>query len=456
MNKPAVLSAAWMWALLAVLTAAATYFFLPADCPEPARRTAAVFVLAAFFWGMEIIPLFATSILVVVLLIFLLAKPGGVLGADEAGFKLFFLPISNPIIMLFLGGFVLAAMVQKYRVDHVIVGRLLGFLGTRPYLILLGFGAATACMAMWMSNTAATALMLAVIGPVLAGLDADDRFKKALVLAIPFSASIGGIGTPVGTPPNAIAMGILAEHGIRISFLSWVLMAIPLVALMLLMTSILLYRMFPSKHPSITVRLELGEKLKGRAKGVIAIALLTILLWLTSEWHGIPESVVSLLGVALFAVFGFLSHEDMNSIHWDILILMWGGLALGQAMEISRLGEWVVALPLFDHSGFTLVAIFCVLTVLISTVISNTATANLLIPLAMSMPGENRALLAIVIALSSSFDMILPISTPPNAMAFATKVITARDLFRAGVVVMIAGAGLILLGHPFFITRILE
>ena len=357
-------------AILAACAALVVYLVLPSSCPEPARRTAAVFVLAAIFWAFEIIPLFATSLLVVLLLVFFLAKPGGVLGMDETGYQIFLLPFSNPVIMLFLGGFVLAKVVQKYRADQAMVSRLLPFFGTKPYFILLGFIFATAFLSLWMSHTASTALMLAIIAPILSRLDEDDYFKKALVLAIPFSANIGGIGTPVGTPPNAITIGILAEQGIKIHFLSWMMMAIPLALILLLFTSVILYRMFPPKHRHLSISFALKERLSARAKGTIGIGLLTVVLWLTSGWHRIPESVVSLLSVALFSAFGFLNREDMNGIHWDILVLMWGGLALGQAMEVSRLGQWVVALPLFSQTGFLLVVTFCLLTVLVSIFVS--------------------------------------------------------------------------------------
>ena len=443
-------------AILAACAALVVYLALPLSCPEPARRTAAVFVLAALFWALEIIPLFATSLLVVLLLVFFLAKPGGILGMDETGYQIFLLPFSNPVIMLFLGGFVFAKVVQKYRADQAMVSRLLPFFGTKPYFILLGFIFATAFLSLWMSHTASTALMLAIIAPILSRLDEDDYFKKALVLAIPFSANIGGIGTPVGTPPNAITIGILAEQGIKIHFLSWMMMAIPLALILLLLTSVILYFMFPPKHRKLPILFEFKEKLGARAKGAVAIGLLTVVLWLTSGWHRVPESVVSLLSVALFSAFGFLNREDMNSIHWDILVLMWGGLALGKAMEVSGLGQWVVTLPLFSQTGFLLVATFCLLTVLVSIFISNTATANLIVPLAMSLQGENRLLLAVIVALSCSFDMILPISTPSNALAFSTKAISTWDMLKSGSLIVMIAIVFLLLGYPFFITRVLN
>lgn len=273
--------------------------------------------------ALEIIPLFATSLFVVLLLVFLL-------------------PLANPIIILFLGGFVFAKVIRKYRLDEALVSRMLGFFGSRSYFVLLGFMLLTMFFAFWMSsNTATTALMLAVIGAGALTLDADDPFKKALVLVVPFSASIGSIGTPVGIPPNAVAIGILAEHGVKVHFISWMVMAIPLAVIMLFITSGILYRMFPPKRKRMSVILRPEGKMGTRAKFVVAIALFTILLWLTSAWHGIPGSIVALLSVALFAIFGFLSHEDLNAIHWEILLLIWGGLALGQAMRVSGLGDWV-------------------------------------------------------------------------------------------------------------------
>lgn len=440
-------------AVLAACAAAVVYFTLPSSCPEPARRTAAVFILAALFWALEIIPLFATSILVVLLLIFTLTGPGG---ENPHAYQIFLIPFSNPVIMLFLGGFALAKVMQKYRVDHAAVARLMGFFGDRPYPVLCGFILATGFLSLWMSNTASTALMLAIVGPVIARLDPDEPFRKALVLAIPFSANIGGIGTPVGSPPNAIALGILEEHGIEVHFLSWMRMAVPLALVLLAFTSAVLYFMFRPKHARLPVLFESREKLGPRGKGAVAIALATVLLWLTSAWHGIPESVVSLLAVGAFAGLGLLGREDVNSLHWDILILMWGGLALGKAMEMSGLGEWMVGLPFFAQEGFWLVATFCLLSVVVSIFVSNTPTANLLVPLAMSMPGGDRLLLAVVVALSASFDMLLPISTPPNALAFSTRAISVRDMLKPAALIVAAAIVLLLAGHRFFITGVLS
>lgn len=442
--------------LFSVLMAALAYFLLPPNCPEPARRTAFVFVMTALFWAFEVIPLYATALVVVVSLIFSLAKPEGVLGMDENGYQIFLLPFSNPVIMLFLGGFVLAAMMRKYGVDQIVVSRLLRLFGEKPYFILLGFIFTTGFVSLWMSHTASTALMLVMIGPVLSRLGSGDHFKKALVLAIPFSANIAGIGTPVATPPNAIAIGILAEHGIRIKFLSWMLMAIPLAVILLFAASVVLYVMFPPRHKKIQIALDDTNRLDAKGLGAILIGFLTVFLWISSDWHGIPESVVSLLAVSLFAATGLLNREDLNTIHWDILVLMWGGLALGKAMEVSELNRWIISLPFFSQEGFLLVAAFCLVTVLLSIFVSNTATANLILPLAMSVPEENRLLLGVIVALSCSFDMLLPISTPSNALAFSTNAIATKDMIKSGLVIVVIAVALLLSGYPFFINQLLR
>ena len=440
---------------LAFASAAATYFLLPPSCPEAARRTFSIFVLAAFFWALEIIPLYATSFGVILLLIFTLAKPDGVLQLGASGYQAFITPFANPVIVLFLGGFVLSAVLHKHRADEILVGKLLRIFGKNPYVILLGFIFTTGFFSMWMSNTATTALMLAMIRPVLDKLDSNDRFKEALVLAVAFSANIGGIGTPIGSPPNAIAVGLLAESGIRVSFTSWVLMAAPLAIGLLLVLSIILFLMFRPNYKTLSIADKKTYRFSPEALRAVVIGGFAILLWLTSEWHRIPESVVALLMVGCFAVTGLMNRDDINRVQWDILILMWGGLALGKAVELSGLGEWVIGMPMFSTEGIKLVAAFALLAAGMSAFISNTATASFLVPIVLSVSGANITVLAAVIAIAGSFDMVLPVSTPPNAMAFATSAVSARSMFKAGASISLISLALLIFGYPIM-TMILR
>lgn len=434
---------------LTILIGAFIYFILPESCPEAAKRTAFVFVVAAAFWAFEIIPLYATSLVVVLLEILLLGKPDGVLGMDKSGYTVFLVPFSSPVIMLFFGGFILATAMQKYHVDRLVAGRLLHVFGEKPFCIMLGFMITTAFLSMWLSNTATTAMMIAMIMPLLAGMDADDAFKKALAIAIAFSANIGGIATPVGTPPNAIALGILAEHGIYLTFLSWMKMAVPLALLLLLLTAGILFIVFRPKHAMLDLKIEGVSSLSLNGKIAVVIALGTVVFWLTSGWHQIPEAVVALLAAGFYTASGLLDRNDLKKIDWDILVLMWGGLALGKGMQVSGLADWILNWHVFSHPGLVLVAAFCIAGALLSMFISNTATANLIIPLAVSIPGENPIILAIVIALSCSVGMALPISTPPNAMAFSTNAFSSRDMFKAGILVCAISLIVMLIGFEY-------
>ena len=445
----------WLGAT-SLLLATITYLALPPDCPEPARRTAFIFVLAALFWALEIIPLYATSLLVVLLEVFLLGRPGGVLEMDRSGYQEFLVPFSSPVVILFFGGFTLAAALHKFAIDRVVARRILSWFGRSPFCLLAGFISTTAVLSMWLSNTATTAMMIVMIRPLIDQLDRDDPYRTGLVLSIPVGANVGGIATPVGTPPNAIALGILSEQGIHLNFVSWMAMAVPLATLILLIATVIIYLVYPSRFAQVELNISDRDHVGTKAKGVSVIATITVLLWLTSGLHQIPEALVALLAAGLLAMFGFLSKDDFKNIDWDILILMWGGLALGKGMEIGGLADWIVSLPIFGTHGFALFVVVCVVALALSTFVSNTATANLLIPLVISIPDESQIMLAIAVALSCSFAMALPVSTPPNALAFSTGTIRSKDMIRIGVPISVFSVILVLLGFKFVINVVFQ
>ena len=307
---------------------------------------------------------------------------------------------------------------------------------------------------MWMSNTATTAMMLVMIAPLLHQIPNDDPFKKGLVLAIPFGANIGGVGTPVGTPPNAIAIGILADNNIFIDFLSWMIMAVPLAIIMLIIACAVLYFFFKPKQKEIKFDIHPQQKIRWKGKAVIIIAIFTIILWLTSGIHHIPEALVALIAAGLFFTLGLLEKEGIKHIDWDILVLMWGGLALGQAMEMSGFTQWIVESPIFLHHGLMLLTIFCVLGLTLSSFMSHTAAANLIIPISISIPGENPIYLSLTVALCCSFAMALPISTPPNAMAFSTEILHTKDMIITGTIISLLALILVILGSNYIIGLI--
>lgn len=442
--------------LLIVGLSAIVYMAAPDSMSESCRRSAAIFVFAALSWAFEVFPLYATSILVVFLQILFLAKPDGVLGMGSTGYEAFLLPFGSPVVILFFGGLMLAGALQKHGLDRMMAARLLTVFGKGSFAVMTGFMAITAFLSMWMSNTAATALMMAMIIPILRQIDEKDPFRIALTLAIPFAANVGGIGTPIGTPPNAIALGLLANKGIEVSFLQWMKLAVPLMLLILAMMAIILRFLFPPKKNTVEVTIEAPAEFSNKAKVVSVIALATVILWLTSEWHHMPSSLVALFAMGTLTACGAVTKNDFSLLDWDVLVLMWGGLSLGKGMEISGLTQWVVGLPIFNQTGFVLVAVFCFLTVFVSTFMSNTATANLIVPLVMLLPGENQIVISVLVALCCSFAMALPISTPPNAIAFASRAISSRDMLKAGLLVSIVSIVIVLLGYKFMIPVLLK
>ncbi|MGD2169015.1 MAG: DASS family sodium-coupled anion symporter [Chlamydiota bacterium] len=440
--------------LLIIFLCISSYFLLPDFLTEPQRWTIFTFILAIGFWSLEIIPLYATSLLIIVFLTLILTKADGLLNLDAMGYKLFLTPFSSPVIMLFLGGFVLAKAVQKHDIDVFIMRKFLKHLKKKPFFILFGFLFLSAFFSMWLSNTATAAMMISLITPVLKKIKSDDPFRKALILATAFGANIGGVITPIGTPPNAIAIGILAENGVFLNFLGWIVMALPLAIVVLLFTGFFLLWLFPPKVKKLSFEFPQEAPLTKMGTGTILIAALMIFFWLTNTLHHIPEAVVSLVGVSLFASFMIIDVEDIKSINWDILILMWGGLVLGQAIQSSELATQFLQTPFFEKYTFGLIALFCFVAIILSSFISNTAAANLLLPIAISLPGHGKILLSITIALSCSFGMGFPVSTPPNAIAYSTRFLKTKDFLKSGGVISIIAVIIVLLGFEYVILNI--
>lgn len=437
------------------LIASLIYWLLPESCPEAARRTAFVFVAAAILWAFEVLPLYVTSLLIVVLLSFSLGKPGGVMNMGFSGYTLFLLPFSSPVIMLFFGGFMLAQALKKYGVDRYITQAVISRFGTKPIAVLFGILTSSAVLSMWISNTVATAIVLGIVLPSIEGLDIKGSFKKALLLAIPYGANVGGIATPIGSPPNAIALGFLSEYGYNIDFFGWMTICIPLMLVILVITGLVLYLFFPAKDTAIHLLRDGKTFLDSKGKLVLVIAGVTIALFLLFPLHRIPEPLVALFCVTMLLVTGLLNEEDLKSIAWDILILMWGGLALGLAVAKTGLASWFVTLPIFAQHGPLLILTFCIAAVFFSMFISNTATVALLLPVALGIEGENKIALAITITLVSNLAMVFPISTPPNAIAYSSHLFKTKDMVKAGLTISLISVILILVGYEVIIPILL-
>ena len=445
-------------ALLVAAAAAVVALLVPAEgLAPPARSMLAVFVVAVVLWVTEAVPLYATAALIILAEVALVSDEAVVpLPADfePPAFSLFYGALAHPVIMLFLGGFFLADSAAKVRLDRNLAGVLLKPFARSNPVLLAGLMAITALLSMFMSNSATTAAMMAVVVPVTFSLDPDDPFRRGLVLAIPVAANVGGMGTPVGTPPNAIAVARLADDGIAIDFVRWMVLAVPLVIVILAAAWLTLVRLYPSR--SGPVRVDIGGPFERSRPAVIiyVVFALTVAGWLTEPLHGVPATVVGFFPVAALLASGVFTVDDLKRLNWHVLWLVAGGIALGSGVAATGLDTWLIGLV--DWSALApgvLVAGLVVLAVALSTVISNSATANLLIPLVVSLAASSAvdvapALVAVVLAVACSLAMALPVSTPPNAIAYATGSIATADLVKVGGVVGVVGAVLVIWVAP--------
>lgn len=432
-------------------------FVLPLalDVPglEPAgERMLAIFLLAIVLWMTEAIPLVATALGVVLLEILLLSDQAIIAVADPLDAADMFATLADPVIVLFLGGFLIADGAAKYGLDRNLAAVLLRpFLGGGARRIVLGLMLITALLSMFVSNTATTATMFAVILPVLASLP-PGRARAGLALAIPFAANVGGIGTPVGSPPNAIAIGQLAARGQSVSFLGWMLLALPLLIVVLLGTWWLLTRRFIASDTPIELDVSARFNTSPAAMVFTVVAGLTVLLWLTEPLHGLASSTVGFIPVVLLLATGVMGASDLQSLPWHVLWLVAGGIALGAGIGASGLDAWLLELVTWERLGATLLLALLVLAGLgFSTVISSSAASNLLIPLALGVAagvGVDVTLVGVTVAIACSFAMSLPISTPPNAIAYATGEITQAGMASTGVVIGAVGGLLLAFAMP--------
>jgi sodium-dependent dicarboxylate transporter 2/3/5 len=410
----------------------------PAGLSDAGRLTLGIFTTAAILWVIEPFPLYVTSFIVVILEVILLGRPGGPLGLKADGYSIFLHPFFDSVVVLFLGGFVMAAALKRYGLDEFISRAILRRTGTRPSTVLLGMMVTSAFLSMWISNTATTALMIAVAIPIVAAFPPDEPFRKAIILGIPFASNIGGIGTPIGTPPNAIAIGILANMGQRIAFVEWMFRGIPVVVVLLVICWLILCRLFPPRIREIALEFKEDAPMGRKPKFVLVVFAVVVALWLTTKWHGVPSSIVSLLPLVVFFGLRLLRDEDLQDLGWGILFIIGGGMSLGIAMRESGLSSWIVTQIPFEGMGLIgIMFVFAISAAVMTSFISNSATANLLLPIVVGVSAIEPTTGAVVVAMAASAAMILPISTPPNAIAYGSGYVGVKDMVRAGGIITI-------------------
>jgi len=446
----------------------------PGGMPVKAWHAAAVGMLMAVWWVLEAIPISATALVPIALF--------PVLGIQSV--KSATAPYANPLIFLFLGGFMIALAMERWNLHRRIALNILKIVGSNPGALVGGFMVATAFLSMWVSNTATATMMLpiglSVVGLVTGGglpgqgEGRGERFTPALLLGIAYAASIGGLGTLIGTPPNALLAGYFAEtYGVEVGFAKWMMMAVPLEIAMLFIAWFVLTRiMFPIRAQELTgVDTMISEEIRdlgpiSRGEKIIAtIFVVTAVLWilrpLIDKW--LPGMHISDTGIAVVAalVIFVIPVEPRNRVFlldwtatqklpWGVLLLFGGGLSLGAAINETGLSHWI-AEAMSGASGWpTLVLILAVVAVVmtISHMTSNTATAAAFLPLTAALAvslGENPLLLSIPMVLAASCVFMMPVATPPNAIVFASGELTVPQMARAGFLINVLALVLILL-----------
>lgn len=418
------------------------------------QRVIAIFVWAALMWIIEAVPAWTTSLLIIVIMLLTISDSGisflveGYGKTELMSYKAIMSCFANPTVMLFMGGFILAIVASKSGVDVSMARAMLKPFGSRPKVVLLGFMLVTAIFSMFVSNTATAAMMLTFLAPVLRQVPSTERGTTALALAIPIGANIGGLATPIGTPPNGIALQYLNDTdglNLGIGFGDWTIVMAPLMLTILLISWFLLNRLFPFTATKISIKIVGGAKKGWRTYVIYGTMAVTILLWMFEKVTGINSYVVALIPIGIFAITRIIKSNDLKDIDWACLWMVAGGFALGDGMSKTGLAKALVDAIPFDNLPVALVVIgggfICWL---LSQFISNSAATALMVPILVAVgTGMKDALgayggvgtLLIGVAMAASFAMSLPISTPPNAIAYSTGLIKTKQMFTTGITI---------------------
>jgi solute carrier family 13 (sodium-dependent dicarboxylate transporter), member 2/3/5 len=429
--------------------------------------TAAVALWMAIWWMTEALPLAATAMLPV--LLFPMFDIRSIEDTTPS--------YAHPLIFLFLGGFLLARAMHVWGLDRRLALNVLRYAGTRPRRVIAGIMAVTAFLSMWVSNTATAMVMLPIGLSVVASYSENqgksaDTIAPAFLLGIAYAATIGGMGTIIGTPPNALFAAFMAEtYGIEISFIRWMMIGVPLVLVMLPLTWFVLVRLvFPvggeeagQSVVQIGERLEELPRISKGERCVAGIMLSVAILWITRPfiasampWLHLSDAGIAVVGALLLFVLPvdlrrgrfLLTWEEAAAIRWDVLILFGGGLALAGAMGESGLAGWIgdQLSGLQSLPFFALLLAIGVLMVFVGELASNTAMAAVFLPVAGATAinmGEPVSLFVLPVALFATLGFMLPVATPPNAIVFGSGKVEIRHMLRAGLILDVIGIAIV-------------
>ena len=446
----------------------------PLPLAAPGHRVSAILGMMIVFWVTEALPLAVTALLGPVLAVVFRVVPAATA----------FAAFADPIIFVFIGSFILAEAMFVHGVDRRIAYTALSwrFVGASAPRILLTFGAVTTFLSMWMSNTATTAMMFPIGLSIVAhlartGLAGARQFAMVMMLITSFGASIGGMGTPVGTPPNLIGIGMLQKYaGVQVTFFQWMLIGVPVLVLMFGLIALQFY-FAGARHVRVDagstqiVRDELdklGRVSRGQRNVLTAFGI-TVLLWVAPGIfavtgidgsgfargfsQAVPESVAAMLGALLLFLLPVdwtgrkftLTWDQALKIDWGVILLFGGGLAMGQLAFSTGLAEALgkgITAWLPSQSTVALTMIFTGVAIVLSEATSNTAAANMIVPIAIAVAieaGVRPLEPALGATLGASMGFMMPVSTPPNAIVYSSGFIPITSMMKYGVLLDIFG-----------------
>lgn len=435
-----------------IAVAAAVWFswnFLADIFPPEQRAVLFLFLLAVGLWITEAVPAFAVGLLIMGYLVFALGTT--LIHPEPWDVSPYLNTWSSPIIWLMLGGFFMAEGLSRTGLDRHLFTMAIKPAGTRPSRVLLAVMMTSGVASMFISNTSTTVLMIGAVLPLVRQLGRDEPFAKALMVAIPLAASVGGMGTIIGSPPNAIAAGVAAEYGREINFVEWMVVGAPAAIFLIIVAWVILQKLYPAQAKEVALELDSMEEpeMPGlREKYIVAfVSLLTVGMWLTTPLHGIHVAAISLIPVVGLTMTQVMGAAHVRGLPWDTLMLVAGGLSLGAAVTdtglAERLASWLAFLTVLDLD-FLVYAALALVTVTLSNFMSNTATVALILPVSVALVPGREVEMCVILGLSASCALLLPVSTPPNAVAFSTGEIQTRDLRPGGIIIGLLGPAVII------------
>ncbi|MCZ4407534.1 DASS family sodium-coupled anion symporter [Cryomorphaceae bacterium 1068] len=420
-----------------VIIALGIAYFIDIPDSSPAMNYVLfLLILAVGLWLTEAIPPFAVGIFIIAYLVFVLGSDYFLVSPMDV--SVYVGTWTSNVIWLLLGGFFLAEGMQRVQLDKALFQFTVKRFGSKPTSLLFGLMMMTAVASMVMSNTATAAMMITSILPLARSLGKEAPMTKSLLIGIPAAASVGGLGTIIGSTPNAIAVGALEAVDIKIEFLTWMAFGVPLALFLVWSFWVYLSKRYVPQVKELDLSFmekeDEAHPVDKKERNIMIFTLVfTVLLWSTETLHGIPLAATSAVPIVILTLTRIIRADEVRSLPWDTLMLVAGGLALGHAIvDVGLANEFIVLLESINMPMVVLAILFGYLTLALSNVMSNTAATSILVPIALGLSGTYQLSVPLIVALCASCALFLPVSTPPNAIAYSTNLLEQKDFRISG------------------------